>query len=396
MALIENPVYVLAVLLGVLALLFSAQKTALGQRIYRFVPLLVFCYFVPTLLSNLGLIPLKSELYTFIKKWLLPASILLLTMSVDIPGILRLGPKVLIMFLGATATIVVGGPLAFLICKGFIPADQLADAWRGLAALSGSWIGGGANFIAIGESVGATDSVISMMVIVDVAVANVWMAYLLYCAGNHETMDAKIQAETSSIAEIKKKAEAIHLQTATPLALDKLLMILFIAFGGTALAAALASHLPAIGNIIKGFTWIVIIVTTLGIVISYTPLRQLEGSGASKIGSAMLYLLVATIGAKGEFSKVVEAPVLVLVGAIWMTFHAALLLMLRKRIKAPVFFLAVGSQANVGGAASAPIVASAFHPYLAPVGVLLAVGGYILGTYAGLLCAWLLELVASL
>ncbi|HVS17217.1 MAG TPA: DUF819 family protein, partial [Planctomycetota bacterium] len=153
-SLVQEPVYVTAVLLVVLALLFAADRHPRLGRLFRVVPLLVFAYFVPALLSNTGVIPTESPAYEFIKRWLLPASLLLLTLSVDIPGIWRLGPKVLVLFLTATVSIVVGGPLAYLIVGSVAPeaVRELGDeAWKGLAALSGSWIGGGANFVAIGK-----------------------------------------------------------------------------------------------------------------------------------------------------------------------------------------------------------------------------------------------------
>lgn len=391
---IQEPFAILAILLGVLAGLFALNSTPFGKKLFTYVPLLVFCYFVPTALSNLGILPLTSPLYDLIKKWLLPASLVLLTLSVDIPAIIGLGRKVLILFLSATATIVIGGPIAYLLLGSLVPEAMGDQAWKGLAALSGSWIGGGANFIAIGESVGANDSTISMMVIVDVAVANVWMACLLFFAGKDEKIDKAIGADRKSLDILKEKSKAYMKKVASVTQLQDLLLILFIAFGATVIAKTFAGHLPEVGKIVKEFTWVVIIVTTIGVALSYSPLRRLEGVGASKVGSVFLYLLVATIGAKAEFAKVLDAPALVLVGAIWIIIHAGVLLLLRRKIKAPIFYLAVGSQANIGGAASAPIVASAFHPTLAPVGVLLAVGGYVLGTYAGLLCAFLLEIVS--
>jgi len=391
--LIEQPMGVLAVLLLVLSALFAGARHPQIARVYRVVPLLVFAYFVPTTLSNLGVIPLESPLYTFIKRWLLPASLVLLTLSVDIPAILRLGRHALVLFLTATAGIVVGGPIAYLALGWLVPDAMGEQAWKGLAALSGSWIGGGANFVAIGESVGATSSTISMMVVVDVAVASVWMAVLLFFAGRDEAMDARIGADRSAIDEVRDRVRAFQEQVSRPTHLAALLGMLTLALGATALARALAGVLPDIGDIIKGFTWVVILVTTLGLGLSFTRLRELEGAGASAVGSVFLYLLVASIGAHAEFRRVVEAPALIAVGGVWMAIHAASILAMRRWLRAPIFFAAVGSQANVGGAASAPIVASAFHPALAPVGVLLAVGGYVLGTYAGLLCAALLQLV---
>ena len=119
--------------------------------------------------------------------------------------------------------------------------------------------------------------------------------------------------------------------------------------------------------------------------------RQYEGAGASTIGSIFLYILVATIGMKMNALAILDAPGIFLLGLIWMLIHVILLLIVAKIIRAPFFFVAVGSQANVGGAASAPVVASAFHPSLAPVGVLLAVLGYALGTYAAWLCGILMQ-----
>jgi len=390
---ITDPLGVLATLLVVLALLFAADRNPLGQRVFRIVPLLVFAYFVPTLLSNTGVIPLQSPVYDLVKKWLLPASLVLLTLSVDVKAILGLGRDAIALFLTATAGIVIGGPLAYLALGSFVPPELGDQAWKGLAALAGSWIGGGANFVAIGESVGASDGTLGLIVVVDVAVANVWMAILLYFAGREEEMDAKMGADRTAIDRLREQVEAFEASVARPTNLPDLLMILALALGTTAAATAAATVLPDIGSVVRGFTWVVIGVTTVGLALSFTPLRALEGAGASRVGSVFLYLLVATIGAKADFMALRDAPVLVAVGAIWMAFHALTILAMRRWLRAPIFFAAVGSQANVGGAASAPIVASAFHPALAPAGVLLAVGGYVLGTYAGLLCAVLLEQV---
>lgn len=399
---VSAPMSVLAVLLGVLSALFWLDAHPRYGRIFRVVPLLVFAYFVPTALSNTGLIPLASPLYDFVKTWLLPASLLLLTLAVDVKGILRLGRLAVILFLAATLSIVVGGPLAYLIGGALIPQELQDQAWRGLAALAGSWIGGGANFVAIGEAAEASDSTLSLMVVVDVAVANVWMAVLLWFAGREQAMDARLGADRRAIDEVRRRVEDYQASVSRPLDLPAALWIGTLGFGGAALAHRLSGVLPAlaihgIGEVVGGFTWVVLIVTAIGLALSFTPLRGLEGAGASRIGSAFLYLLVTTIGAKAEFHRVFDPQNLgvVIVGAIWMLLHAIILLLLRRWLKAPVFFLAVGSQANVGGAASAPIVAAAFHPALAPVGVLLAVGGYVLGTVCGLLTMVLLRLAAG-
>ncbi len=404
-AVIQEPMQVLAVLLGFLALLFWMHAHPRLQKLFRVIPLLVFAYFVPTLLSNSGILPLSSPLYDFVKTWLLPASLLLLTLAVDVAGILKLGRHAVIMFLGATLTIVVAGPLALFLCKGLIPADSLDQAWRGLSALAGSWIGGGANMIALQEHAGAGPAVMGAIIVVDVAVANVWMAVLLWFAGREQKADARIGANRESLDEVRRRVEAYEAEVSRPTDLGSLLMICALGLGGAVVATALASHLnlwvldglPVVGRYIKEFTWVVLLVSFFGLGLSFTPMRKLEGAGASKVGSVFLYLLVTTIGAKAEFSEVAkpENLGLVVVGAVWMLLHACLMLGLRRWLKAPIFFLAVGSKANIGGAASAPVVASAFHPALAPVGALLAVAGYLLGTLAGIACSFLLEWVAA-
>jgi uncharacterized membrane protein len=394
---------VLVVLLGLLAALFAANRTAVGTKLFRYIPLLVFAYFLPTALSNTGIIPMESDfaLYRFVNDWLLPASLVLMILAVDIPAIRKLGRNAGLMFLIGTATVIIGGPLAVLAFGWALP-DSLGDeAWKGLAALSGSWIGGGANFVAVGRYVEAKDSTLSLMVVADVAVANIWMAFLLNFANKEKEMDQAIGADRESLEECRKKAEAYQSETARPISMPDLLLVLLLGFGATGLARWLAPMLvklseSALGtyNILNEFTWVIMLVALIGFALSYTPLRRLDGVGASAVGSAFLYILVTTIGAKAEFSQVFDpknAGMLVVVAA-WMAFHASLMLLARRFLKAPIFFLAVGSQANIGGAASAPIVAAAFHPSLAPVGVLLAILGYLIGVFGGIVAAALLKL----
>ena len=392
---VNDPTSVLAILLLVLGALFWLDNNPRSAKLFRIVPLLVFCYFVPTLLSNVGVIPLESPLYAYIKRWLLPASLILLTLSVDVPAIARLGKPAIVLFLAATAGIMVGGPLSYLLLGSFLPVELGDSAWKGLAALSGSWIGGGANMIAIKESVGLDDATFSMMLVVDIAAGELWMVVLLYVAGREHEIDARIGANRRRLDEVRRKVEAFQ-KHARPSSLVDLLLIGFVAFGGVALAHRLSFLLPELGSVVKRFTWVAILVTTFGLLASQTRLRQLETVGAGKVGSLFLYLLIASIGAGVQFARIFQAPMLAAIGLLWITVHAVVLLLVRRWIKAPIFFAAVGSRANIGGAASAPIVAAAFHPALAPVGILLGIAGYVLGTYCGLISALLFELVYGL
>jgi uncharacterized membrane protein len=219
---------------------------------------------------------------------------------------------------------------------------------------------------------------------------------LLWFAGREKAMDEAVGADRSRIDAVREKVEKYQAEVARPANLGEMFLILALGLGTTAAVTWIATFLPDIGEIINGFTWVVCIVTALGVAFSFTRLRRLEGAGASVMGSVFLYLLVAAIGASAHFGGVLKNLPLLAVGALWMAIHAGIMLAVRRFLGAPVFFLAVGSQANVGGAASAPVVAAAFHPALAPVGVLLAVLGYVLGTYAGLVTAFLLRAVAHL
>lgn len=390
-AMINDPAAILVVLLAVLAVIFWFGETGPGKKLFGIVPSIVFCYFLPTTLTTLGILPAESVLYEWIKTYLLPTSLMLLILALDVPGIVRLGPKAVIMMLAGTAGVVIGAPLALWIFASWVPADT----WQGMSALSGSWIGGGANMVALAEIAGTSNSMFGMMVIVDVTVANIWLGVLLYAAGQQERIDRRTGADTSAIDELKRRVSEFTARTTRVASLPDLMMIVAIGFGGMWLAT-LAGRLaaPATG-IFDATIWKFIIVTALAAGLSFTPVRRLEGAGASKIGTVMLYLLIASIGAHADFTQMKEAPLLVAVGAVWMMCHITILLSVAWMIRAPIFFVAIGSQANIGGAASAPIVASAFHPSLAPVGVLLAILGYVLGTYAGLLTMFLLKSVAG-
>ncbi|UCE60633.1 MAG: DUF819 family protein [Phycisphaerales bacterium] len=389
-ALIQEEAGLLAVLLAVLAFIFWFGQQPAGARIFRIVPSLVFCYFVPTTLTTMGIIPDEAPLYSWIKTYVLPASLLLLILSLDVPGIIRLGPKAVVMLLAGTAGVVVGGPIALLICKGMLPED----AWQGMAALCGSWIGGGANYVALGEMAGASDAMMGLMVIPDVFVANIWMGVLLYLSGRQHAVDDWTGADARMIRQLEDRMSDFHERTNRIASLPDLMMIVALAFVGAWGAYEIGVWLPDVGDSINSTTWKFIIVSAIGVGLSFTRARNLEGAGASKIGSVMLYLLVACIGAGADFRKIVDAPEYMIMGFIWMFVHVVLLLGAAWVIRAPIFFVAVGSQANIGGAASAPVVAAAYHPSLAPVGVLLAVAGYVLGTYAGLACMMMLKWIA--
>ena len=410
--LFTNDAIVFGILISILAFVFTTSKSEnpFWKKFYKFIPTLLLCYFIPSIFNSLGIISgEESKLYFVASRYLLPTSLVLLTISIDLPEIKKLGPKAIIMFLTATAGIILGGPLAILIVSTFAP-DVVGgvgpDAvWRGLTTVAGSWIGGGANQAAMKEIFNVSDTLFSSMIAVDVIVANIWMAFLLYGAGINEQIDAKFKADNSAITELKDKIEAYRAQILRIPDITDTLKVMTVGFGVTAIAHLGAENIaPWISesapwlakfSLTSKFFWLIVLATTFALGLSFTKARELEGVGASRYGSLFLYILVATIGMKMNIMAIFENPGLFVVGLIWIGFHAIMLIVVAKLIRAPFFFLAVGSQANVGGAASAPIVASAFHPSLAPVGVLLAVLGYAIGTYGAWICGILMQTISQ-
>jgi uncharacterized membrane protein len=414
-AFITNDAVVLGILLTILAVIFktSGSKNPTWAKFYKVIPALLLCYFVPSVLNSLGVISGEtSSLYFVASRYLLPASLVLLCLGIDLKAITKLGPKAIIMFFAGTLGIILGGPIAILAVSAFAP-DLIGgsgpdEVWRGLATVAGSWIGGGANQTAMKEIYGASDQLFSAMITVDVIVANIWMAFLLIGAGMTEKLDKKLKADSSAIEEVKKGIEDYAASITKVPNLSDIITICAIGFGGTAIAHFGADLITPIMQTKKEFLeayrltsmsshffWLVVIATIMGLIFSFTKLKSYEGAGASKFGSAFLYVLVATIGMKMDILAIFDNLELFLIGIIWMCVHVIILLVVAKIIKAPFFFVAVGSQANVGGAASAPIVASAFSPALAPVGVLLAVFGYAVGTFGAIFCAQLMQLVSQ-
>ncbi|MCH4295683.1 DUF819 family protein [Shewanella sp. 3B26] len=406
--LVTNDATVLGFLAIILGFVFYTNNHPSWQKFYKFVPALLLCYFLPSLLNTFGIVDgHASKLYFVATRYLLPACLVLLILSVDLKAIMGLGPKAVVMFLCGTLGIVIGGPVALLLVSAIDPsltADMGPDSvWRGMTTLAGSWIGGGANQAAMKEIYEVGGNVFSVMITVDVIVANVWMAVLLFMASRAKEIDAKTGADTTAIEVLKAKVEKYKAENERNPSLTDLMLMLAVGFGITGFAHIAADFLAPFFlenfpwtkqySLTSGFFWLVVIVTTAGLALSFTPVRHLEAAGASKVASAFLYVLVATIGLHMDVSEIFNTPIYFLLGITWMLVHAGFMLLVAKLIKAPLFYMAVGSQANVGGAASAPVVAAAFHPSLAPVGVLLAVFGYALGTYMAWLCGQFLQLV---
>ncbi len=459
---ITNDAAVFGILVALLLLIFKTSELPGFSKFYKVIPALLLCYFLPSVFSTLGIISPKwvdmskamealtnagydltgivkfkdfknfvlnnevdpalispyigsSKLYFVASRYMLPASLVLLTLSINLKEVFKLGPKALIMFITGTIGVVIGGPLAIMLFS-YISPDIVGgvapnEVWRGMTTIAGSWIGGGANQLAMyeifkeGDANLISGSMFSIMITVDIIVAEVWMFFLLLGVGKAVKIDKFFKADASAVNALKDHMHEFSQRIARIPSFTDLMVIVGIGLGVTGLSHFLAdriapwitenaSYLAQTFSLGSGFFWLIVLATTFGIIMSFTKIRNYEGAGASKVGSVFIYILVATIGMKMNVMAIFDNPGIFLVGLAWMIVHVALLVIVAKIIKAPFFFLAVGSKANIGGAASAPVVAAAFHPSLAPVGVLLAVLGYAFGTYGALICGYLMQGVA--
>ena len=430
--LITDDAVVLGILMLSLGIVFYTESLKQGfwPKFYKIVPGLFMAYLIPAILTTAGVISPEwevtssngdvtshtSKLYFVASRYFLPAALVLMTLSIDLKAVFGLGWKALAMFFTGTIGIIIGGPIAILLISTVSPetvGGAGPDAvWRGLSTLAGSWIGGGANQTAMLEIYGYNQKLYGGMVFVDIVVANIWMSIILIGIGKSEKINKWLKADNSSIEALKENVSRFSQKIKRNPSLTDIMIIMAIGFGTVSFAHLCSGLLstffesfvatissPSTRNIFtfleSKFFWIISIATIVSIGLSFTNAKNYEGAGASKFGSVFIYILVATIGMKMDLTMIFDNMGLISIGIIWMSIHALLLILVAKLIKAPYFFLAVGSQANVGGAASAPIVASAFHPSLATVGVLLAVVGYAVGTVGAIICTILMEIVSA-
>lgn len=391
-ALITNDIVVLGLIAATLGAVFWTSSLQAFRKFYAVVPALLLCYLIPGLFNTFGVIDGEnSKLYNPVaSRVLLPAALVLLTLSIDLKAVLRLGPKLVAMYATASISVVVGGILAFLLFQAVHPETVAGDTWAGMTALAGSWTGGGANMLAMKEIFQVDATTFGQFAVVDVGVGYVWMAVLIFLAGRSAAIDARSGADTRAIDELQERLAAFKAQHSRVASLTDLMVIIGLAFGTVGLAHFLAAPLSAwfganvswarTVSLHEPFVWVVLISTFVGLGLSFTRARTLEGAGASNIGTLLLYFLIASIGMQMDIVALFDRPWLYLLGLVWLAIHILLLWIVGRLLKVPFFYFAIGSQSNIGGPASAPVVASAFHPALAPVGALLGTLGYATGT----------------
>ncbi len=392
-ALITDDMQIFAVLAAIAATIFTVSRWGPLKGLFGVLPPVVWLYFVPMLFTSAGIIPSSADLYSWMSRYLLPFSLLLLTLSVDLRALMRIGRPALIMLLAGTMSIALGVTLSFFLTRGILPAD----GWQGMSMLAASWIGGSANMLAMQQNLDADPSIFGSLVVADTIVSYGWLGLVIAASAYQKPLDRFLRADPKALEEV----DAVLAKAEANRRVASLADIMLIVGGAAALAITvrgLADGLPPVGDptIISASTWAVIIIVTLGLILSFTPVQKLQEVGANDFGYLGLYLLLPSIGARADLRAITEAPEYLLAGGMTIAFHAILMLMIARAFRLPAFFIAAGSIANVGGAASAPVAAAAYRPALAPIGALMGVAGYVLGIYVPIMISAILAALAGL
>jgi uncharacterized membrane protein len=395
-ALIGSSAGVLAVLAGVTSLFFLLEKKT-GWKVFNYFPPLIFIYLIPVALSNLDVIPTQSPVYGFMRESILPAFLVIMLLQVDFLATVRaMGRGVIVMLMG-TLGVVVGAPVALFIVKHGLQSLG-ADAWKGYGALAGSWIGGTGNMAATAVALDLSDKSLAFGygLIADNAVYLIWLPIMLMSKNFAGWFHRFARTPEDRVEAVHKAAAELSVEGGT-MEMRHLLYLAFLGFGVTALSGWIAGLLPELPSgpnaqaFITTGTWKILLVTCFGIMLSFTRASRIPGS--HPVAMALVYLFVARMGATADLSTLDSSILWFLLGAyIWIFIHGFFLVGAARLFKVDVHTTAIASAANIGGAASAPIVAAHHNPVLVPVAILMALIGYAIGNpvaiFTGLLCKW--------
>jgi uncharacterized membrane protein len=393
--LIASPIGVLAVLSAIAAFFFLVAEVS-KAKLFNYVPPLLFIYATPVFLNNFDVIPSSSVVYTGLSQFALPVFIVLMLIKVNVPAVVRvMGKGVLVMLMG-TAGVVVGGVVAYLAVHQWLSDD----AWRGFGALAGSWIGGTANMLATKEMLGASEAQLGLAVIADNVIYIVWLPLLLMSRDFAEKFNRWARVPADRLEAMDAAAELHSEDDAAP-TMPQYLFLAAVVFGVTAIGHALAPPIaqwiasvsPGMAGVFSETTTRILLVTTLALILSTTAVSRLPNSTA--IGTALVYIFVAGMGARASVAGLAEAPAFVLGAFIWIFIHGLFCLAGARIFRVDVHSVAIASAAHIGAAASAPIVAAHHRPNLVPASILMALLGYALGNYLAPLTGQLARIAAG-
>lgn len=383
---IQDPGLILAYLAGVVGLVFQVSRARALAPLFDRLPALVWTYFLPMLSTSVGILPSTSPVYSALARYLLPASLVLMLLSAELRSIARLGRTALVVMVAGCLGIMLGALLGYAVLRPWLPEES----WKAVGALTATWTGGSANLVAVATTLGLSPELQGVIIIVDTVVGYSWMGVLIWLAGQQVRVDRWLGADRSQVAGLGERLAERREAQRRPMGLSDVTLMVALAVGLTIASLQIGARMPPLGRVLNAFSWAVLIVTTVSLLLSLTRVARLEEAGASTLGYAGFYLLLASVGAQGDLRKVVSNPQFVLLGLIVIAVHAVVTLLAVRLLRAPVFFFGAASQACLGGYSSAPVVAAIYEPAMAPLGLLLAVLGNLTGTYLGLLTAQVL------
>jgi uncharacterized membrane protein len=374
----------LGVLLALSCLLIVLERTT-GWKVFRYVPGMVFMYLLCAALNTLGVFGADDATrapIAQVKDVLLPAMIFLFLFGCDLRKIIRLGPKLLLTFFVASASLSAGMVIVYAAFQNAVHTE----AWKVFGALLASWTGGSANMVAVQDILQAPENIFGYALITDTIGYSVWLMLMFASVAISPRFNRWTKANTSYLED---RGAADLEDEKHPITVASLSVVVFGAIAVSTLSIWIGGLLPEYGAVINGTTWSILIVSLLGLVVAVTPLGRTAGSG--EVATLMLFVVIGQIASGSDFSAITQAPVYLLMGALVLLFHAAVMVLYAKLTRTELFSLAVASTANVGGIASAPVVAAAFNKQLVPVGVLYALIGSFMGTFVGLAAAQIMS-----
>ncbi|MHC4154054.1 MAG: DUF819 family protein [Planctomycetota bacterium] len=385
---ISSPIGVLTVLCGIGAFFFLLEQQT-KWKLFNYFPPLIFIYAVPAIMSNTGILTKTSPVYDWLSSTVLPLFLVIMLLKVDVASTVRIMGRGIFVMLFGTAGVVLGAPIAFLLVRSRLPDD----VWKAFGTLAGSWIGGTGNMAAASEGLETSGEGFGLAVLGDNLVYIVWLPILLGSKNVSRAFNRFMRVDPKRI----RMLEAVQNETEGEREVVRMrhfLYLLVLGFACTWAAHVLSAKLPELGPVLTASTWKILLITTMGLLLSLTPARRIPAS--HELAMALVYIFVANMGAKADVSGLAgTAGWFILACYVWIAIHGAFCLLGAYLLRVDVHSTAIASAANIGGAASAPVVAAHHNEKLVPVSVLVALIGYAIGNYGAFLAAWLCHALST-
>lgn len=386
--LVSSPAGVLGVLCGVGAIFFFLEERT-KWRLFNYFPPLIFIYAVPAVMSNIGILTNKSPVYDWLSSTVLPMFLVILLLKVDIASTVRMMGRGVFVMLFGTAGVVIGAPVAYMLVRDKLPEDS----WKAFGALAGSWIGGTGNMAAVSKGLETSGDNFGLAVLGDNLVYIIWLPILLGSKSFAAAFNRFVRVDDERmrmLETVEAKVDDAHEQVK----MRHFIYLLFLGLACTWVAEIISIRLPEYGPVLTASTWRILLITTMGLLLSLTPARRIPAS--HELAMALVYVFVANMGARADVSGLTaSAGWFLLACYIWIAIHGIFCLLGAYLLKVDIHSTAIASAANIGGAASAPVVAAHHNERLVPVSILMALMGYAIGTYAAFLAAWLCSKVSG-